>query len=472
MPKIVQEKSADKKSLKVNFVNKAEVKLIKKNDANIRMSEFTGSKNEIILSNGKLFVGVEDIEKSLLSNSKVDKDNWRVLGFNLSKKLISLNVKIVSMNVGKKSAEFIEGLFLGLYKFNTYKSQSKTIVLKKIELINKSINLTKLIDRIERKVSAQNLTRDWVNLSGEDANSNTIYNAVVNNFLNSNVLVEKISKSEMEKLGMNGHLAVNQASNFPALTIKLTYEPKDYQKEILLIGKGITYDTGGLSLKPTSAMLDMKMDKAGAMTVLGIFDGLNKLNDCTNKVVGYMAIAENALGSNAYRPGDVLEMMNKKTVIVKNTDAEGRLVLFDNICLAEEQNPNYDEMFSFATLTGSAVVQFGSEVCGMVGFNNKMKKRVQKVGRKKGELFENASFHKYMLNAVDDTLADLSNTGTPNQGCQKAGLFLTKAVKEENLNKFLHLDIAGPAFSEKGFGSNSAGGTGFAVRTFIDYLTK
>ena len=163
-------------------------------------------------------------------------------------------------------------------------------------------------------------------------------------------------------------------------------------------------------------------------------------------------------------------MKNNKTVKINNTDAEGRIVLFDNLCLAQEENKNFDTLTSIATLTGSAVLQFGKEAGALVGFNDKLKRKVQKSGGKQGEIFMDAAFHKYMLDGVNDEVADLSNTGTPNMGCQKAGLFLTNSIKKKNKKKYIHLDIAGPAFIDKPFGSNSKGATGFGVRSLINFI--
>jgi leucyl aminopeptidase len=216
-------------------------------------------------------------------------------------------------------------------------------------------------------------------------------------------------------------------------------------------------------------MVNMQADKAGAMTLIGLMEYL-KNNEGNSKVTCYIALAENMINENSYRPGDILTMKNGKTVKINNTDAEGRLVLFDNICLAQEQNKSFTSMTSIATLTGSAVVQFGNEAAGLVSFNNKLKRKIQKAGNKQGEIFLDAPFHKYMLDGVKDDIADLSNTGTPTMGCQKAGLFLTEAVKKKNKNKFIHIDIAGPAFVDKGFGSNPKGATGFGVRTLIELV--
>lgn len=148
----------------------------------------------------------------------------------------------------------------------------------------------------------------------------------------------------------------------------------------------------------------------------------------------------------------------------------GDMVLFDSLCLAQEDNKKLDKIYSIATLTGAAVNAFGNEAAAMVGFNDGLKTEVKTAGEEAGEIFINAEFHKYMMKGVDDSLADLSNTGTPRMGCQKAGLFLTNAITKKNKNKFLHLDIAGPAFAEKEWGTNKAGGTGFGVRTLIKLL--
>jgi leucyl aminopeptidase len=276
---------------------------------------------------------------------------------------------------------------------------------------------------------------------------------------------------DLKTLNMNGHLAVNRASRHEALTIKLTFTPKNYKKHYVFVGKGLTYDSGGLSIKPGNHMTTMKADKAGAMTVWGLMKYIKENpSEIKNKVTVYMGVAENMIDGSAYKPDDILTMKNGKTVHVKNTDAEGRLVLFDNLCLAEEENKDITAIYSLATLTGAAVYQFGDEAAGMVGFNDKMKKEIKKIGNKTGEIFMDAEFHKYMLDGVNDTTADLSNTGTPNQGCQKAGLFLTNALTKKTKKKYLHLDIAGPAFVKKGFGSNPENATGFGVRTLISLV--
>lgn len=396
-------------------------------------------------------------------------DDWRILGFKLAKHLVTLDAKSVSIEVPPHCDAFLEGLFLGTYSFQIYKSKPKKTKLKKI-YINSDSSIIITIERAKAKTDAQCLTRDMVNGTPEDIYSSKILDKVLDTFVGRDIKIDYYNEESLKSKGMNGHLAVNRASRHPAMTIKLTYEPKYFHKTIVMVGKGLTYDSGGLDIKTNGHMQTMKADKGGAMTVFGIMKGIADMGS-PHKIVAYLAIAENMIDGSAYKADDVLTMKNGKTVHVKNTDAEGRIVLFDNLCLAEEENPELDEIYTFATLTGAAVFQFGNEACGMVGFNDKMKKKIKKVGDNEGEVFCNAEFHKYMMDSVDDNVADLSNTGTSNQGCQKAGLFLTNALTKKVKKKYLHLDIAGPAFVKEAFGSNDAGGTGFAVRTFLEHLT-
>lgn len=431
--------------------------------------KFTNKKGNIIGFNGKvgemtlceriLYVGTKGIK---------DTEEWRVLGVKLVQKLQSLNVKSASVTVPKKCSEFVEGLSIGSYKFDKYKSDKKSSKLKIINLVSKS-DIKKTVQDSIKRANATCHTRDWVNTTPEDANSETIVRCVRNMFRDTDVKVTVYDETDLKNFGMNAHLAVNRASRHEAVTIKLTYEPKNFKEHHIFVGKGLTYDSGGLSLKPGNYMTTMKADKAGAMTVWGMMKYLSQ-SKSDNKVTVYMGIAENMVDGSAYKPDDVLTAMNGKTIHIKNTDAEGRLVLFDNLCLAQKENKKFDTIHTLATLTGAAVYCFGDEVAALVGFNDKLKKRVQKSGKVAGEIFMNAEFHKYMLDGVKDDVADLSNTGTSNMGCQKAGLFLTNAIKKKNNKKYVHWDIAGPAFVPSAYGHNPKDATGFGVRTLIDFV--
>jgi len=423
------------------------------------ITKYDKKKTDISLERKVITVGIKGIK---------DKDGWRELGFKLSsfiksKKIKKINITKLDLN----SFQFIEGVELGLYSFSMKKKNKKSYVqinyIPKKNVSSKSFK--KMVSTIKSIVKAQNITREMVNLPANIVNSGYIYKEVKKMF--KNVEVEIYNEKKLKKLGMNGHLAVNAASSNTALTIKLTYTPKKYKNHNIYIGKGLTYDSGGYSIKPTSGMVHMQIDKGGAMVLLGLMSYVEK-NGSKNKITAYLSIAENMINENAFRPGDILKMKNGKTVLIENTDAEGRLVLFDNTTLAEAENKKFTSITTIATLTGAAIYQFGSEAAGLVGFNNKLKKKIIKAGKNVGELYMNAEFHKYMLNGVDSTVADLTNTGTPNMGCQKAGLFLTNALKKKNIKKYVHIDIAGPTWTDKPFSTNNVGATGFCVRTLIN----
>lgn len=400
-------------------------------------------------------------------NIKTD-DDWRTLGFKISQFALANEIKKVEYrDLPKNSNSFIEGCELGDYTYS-HKTDKKSYNLQ----ITYSGKISKKdITHAESIVEAMTVTKDLVNTPPNIANSMYILDKVRNMFKGTEVKVGLYTESELSELNMRGHLAVNAGSKEEAMTIKLTYEPKNYKKHHIFVGKGLTYDSGGLSIKPTGSMVNMQADKAGAMTVLGLMKYL-ATEGSDNKVSVYLALAENMINEYAYRPGDILTMKNKKTVIVNNTDAEGRIVLFDNLCLAQEENKKFDTITSIATLTGAAVYQFGDEAAALVSYNDKLKRKIQKIGTKSGEIFMDAQFHKYMMNGIHDTVADISNTGTPGMGCQKAGLFLTESIKKKNKNKFIHIDIAGPAFIDKPFGSNPKGATGFGVRTLIEFVSN
>ncbi len=448
-----------KSDVSVVFVNKKQLKGIK--SKTLTTAGFKAGEGEMIVDGTTLFVGTEGIK---------DAEGWRVVGVNVTKQLNSMNVKSVSISVPKNCGAFVEGLQLGDYKF-TYKSAPSKTKLKTISLASKK-GVSKVVDTSVAKAKATCHVRDWVNTMPEVAHSASIAKAVKKMFKGTNIKVTVYDEDFLTKKGMNAHLAVNRASRHEAKTIKLEYVPKGANKSTkhhVFVGKGLTYDSGGLSIKGGDHMVTMKADKAGAMAVWGLMKYVSEFGS-TSKITAYMGIAENMVGGDAYKPDDVLTAMNGTTIHVKNTDAEGRLVLFDNLCLAQKQNKDITTIHTLATLTGAAVYQFGNEAAALVGFNDKLKGKVKKAGDEAGELFMNAEFHKYMMDSVTDSLADISNTGSYGMGCQKAGLFLTNAIDKKNSKKYVHWDIAGPAHVDSAFGHNPSGATGFGVRTLINFV--
>lgn len=402
-------------------------------------------------------------------------EDWRELSYKALKYASTIFTEDFSISIEddikQTDLQFLEGLYLSTYKFDKYKTKKKT---QKITVyVSSGDKKTKeTITTAQKKVQAQFLVRDLVNTMPEEANSETISKQIKEHFKDvEGVKVKLYKKKDLEKLNMNCHLAVNRASKFEPITVKIEYTPKKVTKNTkhyVIVGKGLTYDSGGLSIKPSAHMTTMKADKGGAMTCFGVADVISQLKG-TNKVTFYLGLAENMISSDSYRPDDILTAKNGTTIHIENTDAEGRLVLFDNLVLAQEENKDIDEIYSIATLTGAAVYQFSDFAAGMVGENEDMKHKLKKLGIIEDEIWCNAELHKFMRKFIDDDTADITNTSKGyGMGCQSAGMFLSRAIEEENIKKYLHLDIAGPAFVKEAFGTNPKNATGWGVRSLYE----
>jgi leucyl aminopeptidase len=355
---------------------------------------------------------------------------------------------------------FLEGMMVRNFKFKM-KKDDKLKPKIKFKVDNKE-----KFNELLAEITSLNKARYLSSLPANIATIEYIKNYVENNFEGTDVKVSIYDVKELEKLSMGGHLAVGKGSEQKPMTIKLEYIPKQYDKEYIFVGKGLVYDTGGLSLKPTDSMVNMHTDKIGAMNLIGLMDYVAKIKP-NKKIVAYLGLAENSIDNKAYRPGDIITMKNGKTVRILNTDAEGRMVLFDNLTLAEDENPNADAIFSIATLTGAAMVQFGVEECPIMGFHNEMKRKIIKLGKQIGEDFVIAKFNRFIMDDIKDDVADLRNIGKKRwMGSQKAGIFLTHAL-DKLKNKYTHFDIAGVSRSDNGFSYFPKGTTGFGVRTLM-----
>ena len=450
-------------------------------ESKIKMSKYNFKKHQFLMLDNRLVVGTKGVSSP---------EDWRQLAFNLvkyiRKELPMCSIVYLDRKVTIKSKQFFEGLYLADYKFNKYKSKKTPLTdldflvtqdfESEIDIMSQRNELLEVINEAKCKANSQQMVRDLVNTTPEDINPESMIDISMKKFgLSTNIKVEIYDEEKLQKLNMKGHLTVNRGSKYKANLIKFTYEPKDFDREnnkvILGVGKGLTYDTGGLSLKPSGAMTTMKADKSGAMTLYGLANLLSKQGS-KNKVILYLPLAENAVSSESYRPDDVIVHKNGVTSHIKNTDAEGRIVLMDSLILAQEENPDFDEIFSIATLTGSAIVQFGNEAAGMVSQNEELFEKFLEKGVIEDEIFCEAKLHKFMMDGIKDNIADITNIGTPNQGCQKAALYLMAGIKKKNLKKYIHLDIAGPAFVDKAFGTNVEGATGFGLRTLFEVYTK
>jgi leucyl aminopeptidase len=269
-------------------------------------------------------------------------------------------------------------------------------------------------------------------------------------------------------VGLGGLAGVAQGSNEPPRLVELVYEPADgpAAATVVLVGKGITFDSGGLSIKTAEGMMRMKTDMSGAAAVLAAMSALPSLRART-RVVGIMPCTENMPGGAAIKPGDVLRIRNGKTVEVLNTDAEGRLVLADGLSLAVEAGP--DAIVDLATLTGAQVVALGRRVAALMGNNPGLVDQVRAASEVAGEPAWPMPLPDAYRSHLDSEVADVKNIGKPGEaGSLVAGLFLREFVDDV---PWAHLDIAGPARADEDDGYLTKGGTGAGVRTLLQLLT-
>jgi leucyl aminopeptidase len=278
---------------------------------------------------------------------------------------------------------------------------------------------------------------------------------------------EVFDLDECERRGMGLFTAVARGSEQPPKFIHMTYKPKTASKaRVCLVGKGVTFDSGGYSLKPNDAMLQMKLDMSGAAAVIAAMYGIAKL-ELPYEVHVIAAAAENMVSGRAYRLGDVFRASNGKTVEINNTDAEGRLTLADALVFAASLEP--DLVIDFATLTGACAVALGPHICGVMTRDDELAERWHAAGERAGEDMWRLPLPKSLMGQLDSKIADLRNTGERYGGALTAGLFLEQFSEGK---RWMHVDIAGPAIVEKPFGLNIEGSSGIPVATIIEFLAE
>ena len=371
----------------------------------------------------------------------------------------------------------VEGIVLGAYTFDKYKSKKEPLTLKNIKIStedysDKSFNSDSIKNAIDEAIiiaEATNSAKDIVNTAPKEMTPKKLA-AFAKNMAKE---IESLNcfigdENFLEKEKMGAFLAVSRASSEKPRLIHLSYKPKDAKKRFVFVGKGLTYDSGGLSLKPSEHMVTMKSDKSGAAAAINIIKAaaLLKLPFEVHSIIG---AAENMIGGDAYKPDDVLIARNKKSIEVRNTDAEGRLVLADCLDFAQDLKPDY--LVDLATLTGACVVALGEYSTGIMGNSEELKKSMQLSATKSGELTGILPFNKYLKKLLKSSVADISNISSSRYGgALTAGIFLDNFIKDEYKDSWLHLDIAGPAYVEKPWGYNQYGASGAGVRMCVYWL--
>ena len=380
-----------------------------------------------------------------------------------------------------------KNLALAFYLANYYFTKHKNIearkkihLIKELSFISDKKNLDELNDGIRfgsLVAEGTYLVRDLVNEPASHLHPETLVNEALKIKKESagKISVEILEEEDCRELGMGAFLGVAQGSEKKPKFIILKYQNPAFAKatagkpkKICLIGKSITFDSGGLSLKPSKGMEEMKTDMAGGATVLGVFKVLAGLKSLKTIVYGILPACENMPSGSAIHPGDIVTAIDGKTIEVINTDAEGRLTLVDGLAYAEK-NLKPDLIIDIATLTGACMVALGKEITGLFGNNKKLTETFQKTAEKESEeLWQLPCYHPY-LKKMESEVADIKNiSGTGYGGAITAALFLGEFVKK---TPWIHLDIAGPSLNnEEPHGVYGTGGTGWGLTTLIEYI--
>ncbi|MGD8149800.1 leucyl aminopeptidase [Ornithinimicrobium sp. Y1694] len=320
-------------------------------------------------------------------------------------------------------------------------------------------------------IDAVRYARDLVNSPPNQLYPETFAGSVETRAAGVPVEVEVWDVERLEQEGCGGILGVGQGSGRPPRLVTLRYTPEGASRHLALVGKGITFDSGGLCIKPGAAMITMKMDMAGAAACAAGVLAIAQLG-LPVQVTAYLCLAENMTGDLAQRPGDIVTMRGGRTVEIINTDAEGRLVMADGLALASEQQP--DAIVDVATLTGACIIALGERTIGVMGNDDELRDTITRLGNEVGDTAWALPMPEEIRPTLDTPVADLKHTGERSAGAMVAATFLQEFIGKKGEGEdaadipWTHIDIAGPAFNEKApWGYHPKGGTGAAVRTLV-----
>ena len=412
-------------------------------------------------------------------NKKDDFENQNIGGKVISEIKSAKEINVIFSKESKLLENYYFNLFLGCflkkYSFKKYKT-----IFKKNDKIKEKINLLitssnknffiKIKNNIENIVNGVFLTRDLVSEPPNYLNPEKFVSEI-KKLSKLGLKVDIFDYSKMKKIGMNALLGVAQGSKNLPYFVTITWKPNNSKnkKPISFIGKGVCFDTGGISLKPAKFMEDMKYDMAGAGAVVGLMKTL-ALRKSKSYVVSAVALVENMPGGAAQRPGDIVKSYSGKTIEVLNTDAEGRLILADAIYYIDEQYKP-ELIVDLATLTGAIVVSLGSEYAGLFSNNDKLSEKLIKAGEIENEKLWRFPLHKNYDKLMDSKIADIQNINySGGAGSITAAQFLQRFLK--NNTPWAHLDIAGMAWTKKDLDIIPTGATGYGVKLLNKFVEK
>lgn len=439
---------------------------------------FNGKEGEIytnlnINDESVLFLGLGD-------EKKLDLQVLRKVFFKLGIELKKYKFETVGVTIPKfenlcykrTNAAIAEGLLQSQYRFDKYKSNKKEKTsLKEVYLDvleDKKDKVKQGIEEIKNITEGIFLTRDLVNEPAINMYPEALSKAAIDNLEELGIKVDVFGREEIQNLGMVAFLAVAKGSEKEPQFIVMTYNGDESSEEkIALVGKGLTYDSGGYSLKPSASMVSMYSDMAGSASVIGAMKAIAS-SKLKKNVVAIVAACENMISGGAYKPGDIISSMAGKTIEVDNTDAEGRITLADALYYAATV-VKADKIVDLATLTGACVVALGSVTTGAVTNDDSLMNEIYEASAEAGEYVWQLPSHDEYKEWIKSSVADIKNSGGRGAGAITAGLFLQEFVEDK---PWVHLDIAGTSFISKGRGYLPKGATGVPVKTLYHFIKE
>ncbi|NND86445.1 MAG: leucyl aminopeptidase [Nitrosopumilus sp.] len=482
--KIKTENSSKKTQLLCGFV-------MEKSDKVLGMGKFNSKTNSAISQSlkdnegklGRITViptPSESIQRILLAGigkkDELTNDTIRFVSGKIAQKARELKLKELTIvappsfvtESGPAVSQIVQGVKMSLYKFDKFKAEKDTNLLELTIIIPKSKKILSAIKSAEIISDGAIFTKSVANLPPNECTPTTLAN-FAKTLSNNKMKCTILSKPELKKRGFGGITAVGQGSKNEPKLIVLDYKGSKKEKPIVLVGKAVTFDTGGISLKPGDKMDEMKFDKCGGCTVLGIMKAVSELKLPIN-LVGIIPAVENMPSGESYRPGDIIKLYSGKTAEILNTDAEGRLILADALAYGEKQySPK--TIIDFATLTGACIVALGTNVAAIVSNNENLTKKIMESSKRTTEEVWELPLNQDYMNMIKSDVADIKNIGIGRAaGTITAAAFLKNAVEK---TPWVHFDIAGVAWTQiatKEKPYNPKGATGFGVRLILDYL--
>ncbi|MFC1859340.1 leucyl aminopeptidase [Thermodesulfobacteriota bacterium] len=379
--------------------------------------------------------------------------------------------KKVKTDISTLMTSLLEGACLGNHLFDKYKKEKKHNPLKRIGFLVKPDDakaFKNLPKKVETVCGGTILAREWVSMPPNDKRPEQFTKTIVGNAEKAGLKIDVLAEKDLKRKKFGAMLAVAAGSDSKPSLVVLEHKPKKAKKTVALVGKGVTFDSGGINLKPADGLDGMKMDMSGAAAVAATLISAAKLR-LPIRVIGFLPIVENMPSGNATRPGDIVRSYESKTVEIGNTDAEGRLILIDAMAYAIEQYQP-DILIDLATLTGACIVALGEKIAGVFSLDKELADDIVESGE---IVFERCwrmpmpDDYKELLKSDFADIKNISNTRWG--GAITAALFLAEFVKD---TRWAHIDIAGPAYLKKADSYCGVGGTGFGVRLLCDLLEK